>query len=106
MPLRGSGKPMKSAVKSNPTNSMETSRRIVDLGPITHTPTFADHIRMMLPHLKLHLPPGWFTLLRERKDQAKLSATEQERFLCAFSTLNVTPWPNGADTWTDTLPAL
>lgn len=90
MPHSDPKKPQKTDVKENPMSSMDTSRRMVDLGPITHTPTFADHIRMMLPHLKLHLPPGWFTLLRERKDQATLSATQQERFLCAFSTLNLT----------------
>jgi tyrosinase len=70
--------------------SMGTSQRIIDRGPITHSETFADHFSMILARLKLRLPPGWFTLLRERKDQSKLTATEQERFLCAFSTLNGT----------------
>ena len=70
--------------------SMGTSQRIIDRGPITHSETFADHFSMILSRLKLRLPPGWFTLLRDRKDQSKLTATEQERFLCAFSTLNGT----------------
>jgi tyrosinase len=90
MPSLAPKKPKKSTARSNPMGSMEMSRRMVDLGPITHTPTFADHLLMGLPHLKLQLPAGWFPLLRERKNQSTLSATEQERFLCAFSTLNVT----------------
>lgn len=75
---------------ASPMASMETRGRIVDLGPITHSTTFADHFSMILLRLKLNLPPGWFPLLRQRKDQAKLTSTEQERFLCAFSTLNIT----------------
>ena len=35
--------------------------------------------------------PGWIIeVLRQRKDQATLTPTEQKRFLCAFSTLNIT----------------
>ena len=80
----------KNAAEANAMGPMEMSRRMVDLGPISHQPTFADHLLMGLARLRVHLPPGWFPLLRERKDQSTLSATEQERFLCAFSTLNIT----------------
>ena len=75
---------------TKPAGSMNQFMRVVDLGPITHAVTFADHFSMMAANLKLLLPPGWFPILRERKDQSKLTATEQERFLCAFSTLNIT----------------
>ncbi len=53
--------------------------------------TFANHLSMMSPQLHeiLRLPP-WlnFLLPYERKDQAKLTATERSRFLCAFDVLN------------------
>lgn len=55
--------------------------------------TFANHLSMMsldtLRQLEIKLPP-WllFPLAIDRKDQAKLTASEQERFLCAFNVLN------------------
>lgn len=50
--------------------------------------SFPEHLRMLLPGLKLRLPP-WLTfpVTYQRKDQAKLSAQEQQRFLCALSVL-------------------
>jgi len=90
VPKIASRKPRKIAVKPNPMGSMEPSRRMVDLGPSTHAPTFADHLLMRLRHLKLHLPVGPFPLLRQRKDESALTATEQGHFPCKFSTLNVT----------------
>ena len=56
-----------------------------------HEPAMTSFAQMMLmldPKLleRLKLPP-WFPLLDERRDQATLTATQQERFLCAFSTL-------------------
>ena len=53
--------------------------------------TFAGHLSMMPRELRaiLKLPP-WlsFLLPYDRKDQAKLTATERARFLCAFDVLN------------------
>ncbi len=70
-------------------NPGEEMKRAVDLGPITHVTSFADHFSMLLSRLKIELPPGWFPPVKQRKDQAKLTAIERERFLCAFSTLNI-----------------
>ena len=89
MPKQDPKSMKKNVAGGNPMGSMNMPR-IVDLGPITHAVTFADHFSMILSNLKLRLPPGWFTPLKDRKDQSKLTATEQERFLCAFSTLNGT----------------
>src|ERR1700692_769975 len=45
------------AAKPNPMGSMDMSPRIVDLGPITHAATFADHLSLLLSRLQLRLPP-------------------------------------------------
>src|SRR5262249_7369949 len=52
--------------------------------------TFAGELKMMpLPlRRQLKLPPWLFGLLTERKDQASLTDTKRERFLCAFNVLN------------------
>jgi hypothetical protein len=52
--------------------------------------TFAEQFQLDLPKLKerLRLPP-WleFLFVQDRKDQAALSDTEKERFVCALNTL-------------------
>jgi tyrosinase len=53
--------------------------------------TFAGHLSMLSREFlsTLKLPP-WLTFLlpSQRQDQAKLTATQRSRFLCAFDTLN------------------
>lgn len=53
--------------------------------------TFAGHLLMMPREVRaiLKLPP-WlsFLLPYERRDQAKMTATERSRFLCAFDVIN------------------
>jgi hypothetical protein len=46
--------------------------------------SFAQMLRALDPRILDHLKlPHWFPLVYERKDQAALSETEQERFLSA-----------------------
>lgn len=56
---------------------------------MTEKTTFAEMLRMdmrILEHIKL---PRWlFADVCNRKDQASLTAIEQERFLCAFNMIN------------------
>jgi len=57
---------------------------------MTMPDTFADMLRMLTPEFRERLELPWWLLfppVYERKDQASLSATEQERFLCALTTL-------------------
>ncbi len=50
--------------------------------------SFAQMLRELDPRILEHLKlPHWFPPVYERKDQAALSETEQERFLCAYETL-------------------
>jgi tyrosinase len=51
--------------------------------------SFAEMLRMLDEEILeiIKLPPGWFPLVYDRKDQASLSPSEQERFLCAYDTL-------------------
>jgi tyrosinase len=72
------------------TREMEQSRHARMRMPAAGEPmtSFAQMMLMLDPRLleRLRLPP-WFPLLDERRDQATLTATQQERFLCAFGTL-------------------
>ena len=55
-----------------------------------HPMTFANMLKAQ-PRLRERLKLPWwlkFVLPYERRDQAKLSATEQQRFLCAFDVIN------------------
>lgn len=51
--------------------------------------SFVQMIRMLSEEILelIEVPPSWFPLVYDRKDQAALSNIEQERFLCAFNTL-------------------
>ena len=53
--------------------------------------TFANHLSMISPQIReiLRFPP-WllFPPTYQRRDQAKLSDTDKQRFLCAFDVLN------------------
>jgi tyrosinase len=50
--------------------------------------SFAEMLRSLDPSILERLKlPHWFPLVHERKDQAALTANEQERFLCAYQTL-------------------
>jgi tyrosinase len=52
------------------------------------TDSFVDMLLMTDPEVlrRIKLPP-WFLLVYDRKDQAALTETERERFLCAYETL-------------------
>lgn len=52
--------------------------------------SFVDMIRMIEPALfkELRWPRHWFPITYARKDQAKLTDHEKDRFLCAYETLN------------------
>jgi Common central domain of tyrosinase len=53
--------------------------------------TFANHLSMLSPSIREIIKFPWWPLFPptyERKDQAKLSDTEKQRFLCAFNILN------------------
>jgi tyrosinase len=52
--------------------------------------TFADMLRMLSPELLERLELPWWLLfppVYERRDQASLTQTDQERFVCALTTL-------------------
>lgn len=51
--------------------------------------SFADMLRELSPDIRerIHIPIHWFPLVEERRDQASLNATQQERYVCAFSTI-------------------
>lgn len=51
--------------------------------------SFADMIRATDPKIKrfFKIPPHWFPLVYDRKDQAALTDLERERFLCAYDVL-------------------
>jgi tyrosinase len=51
--------------------------------------SFADMFLMLEPEIFRHLklPIHWFLAVYPRKDQAALTETERERFLCAYDTL-------------------
>ena len=53
--------------------------------------TFANHLSMLSPSIREIIKFPWWLLFPatyERKDQAKLSENERQRFLCAFNILN------------------
>ena len=57
---------------------------------LTQAMTFAEMLKAQPTITRLLKLPPWllFKLPYARKDQAKLTETERERFLCAFNTLN------------------
>ncbi len=56
--------------------------------------TFASQLEAMRPFLKLRWPPS-ISLPYQRRSQSALTPQEQERFLCAYSTLIAIPPPYG-----------
>lgn len=59
---------------------------MTSLVPMT---SFADMLRELSPEFRerIHIPIHWFPLVEERRDQAKLTEAQQERYLCAFETI-------------------
>lgn len=59
---------------------------MTSMAPMT---SFVDMLREVSPELRerLRIPIHWFPLVEQRRDQAKLNPSQQERYLCAFETI-------------------
>ncbi len=74
--------------KDKPAKS-KPQKHLQEFMDVHHLASFADMLKFQ-PEIRRRLKlPGWllFKLPYERKDQANLTAVEQQRFLCAFNTL-------------------
>lgn len=79
----------KSLIKfsSSRTDTKMSNQQVIQMKEMA---TFAEMAKMVnIEKLKRRVKmPPWFPVLRRRKDQAALTAVEQQRFLCAFDMIN------------------
>jgi len=79
----------KQSQNSNPDQTESMAKMPAHEMFMTDKSTFSEMLRLDAKFRRILKLPHWlFPDIRHRKDQASLSAMEQERFLCAFNMIN------------------